>query len=77
MKIQPLADERGLFARTFCTDEFRQHKLNSNFIRCNVSFTSQRGTIRGMHDRVNPYIETKLVCCTRGSIYDVILDILI
>jgi dTDP-4-dehydrorhamnose 3,5-epimerase len=75
IEIQPLTDERGFFARTFCTNEFQEHGLNSNFVQCNVSFTSQRGTIRGMHYQIAPYTETKLVRCTRGAIYDVILDL--
>ena len=75
IEIQPIADDRGFFSRTFCIDEFQQHGLNSNFVQCNVSFTSQQGTIRGMHYQVAPDTETKLVRCTRGAIYDVILDL--
>jgi dTDP-4-dehydrorhamnose 3,5-epimerase len=75
IEIEPILDERGFFARSFCTDEFQQHGLNANFVQCNVSFTSQRGTIRGMHYQVTPDTETKLVRCTRGAIYDVILDL--
>jgi dTDP-4-dehydrorhamnose 3,5-epimerase len=75
IEIQPITDERGCFARTFCADEFQQHGLNFNFVQCNVSFTSQQGTIRGMHYQISPHTETKLVRCTRGEIYDVILDL--
>ena len=75
IEIEPHADERGFFARSFCTDEFQQHGLNTNFVQCNVSFTSQQGTIRGMHYQVAPDTETKLVRCTRGAIYDVLLDL--
>ena len=75
IEIQPIADDRGFFSRTFCIDEFQQHGLNSNFVQCNVSFTSQQGTIRGMHYQVAPHTETKLVRCTRGAIYDIILDL--
>ena len=75
IEIEPHPDERGFFARSFCADEFQQHGLNTNFVQCNVSFTSQLGTIRGMHYQVSPDTETKLVRCTRGSIYDVILDL--
>jgi dTDP-4-dehydrorhamnose 3,5-epimerase len=75
IEIQPITDERGFFARSFCADEFQQHGLNSNFVQCNVSFTSQRGTIRGMHYQIDPDTETKLVRCTQGAIYDVILDL--
>jgi dTDP-4-dehydrorhamnose 3,5-epimerase len=75
IEIQPIADERGFFARTFCTTEFSQHGLAANFHQCNVSFSSQQGTIRGMHYQVSPDTETKLVRCTKGAIYDVILDL--
>jgi dTDP-4-dehydrorhamnose 3,5-epimerase len=75
IEIHPIADERGFFARSFCTSEFQQHGLNPNFVQCNVSFTAQKGTIRGMHYQVAPDTETKLVRCTRGAIYDVILDL--
>ena len=73
--IQPISDDRGFFARSFCIDEFRQHELETNFNQCNVSFTSRQGTIRGMHYQLSPYAEAKLVRCTTGSIYDVILDL--
>jgi dTDP-4-dehydrorhamnose 3,5-epimerase len=75
IEIQLITDERGFFARSFCADEFQQHGLNPNFVQCNVSFTSQRGTIRGMHYQIHPYAETKLVRCTQGAIYDVIVDL--
>jgi dTDP-4-dehydrorhamnose 3,5-epimerase len=75
IEIQPITDERGFFARSFCANEFQQHGLNSDFAQCNVSFTAKRGTIRGMHYQVAPDTETKLVRCTRGAIYDIILDL--
>jgi dTDP-4-dehydrorhamnose 3,5-epimerase len=75
IEIEAMVDERGFFARSFCTNEFQQHGLNANFVQCNVSFTSQRGTIRGMHYQIAPDTETKLVRCTKGAIYDVILDL--
>jgi dTDP-4-dehydrorhamnose 3,5-epimerase len=75
IEIQPITDERGFFARSFCADEFHQHGLSSNFAQCNVSFTAKRGTIRGMHYQVAPDTEAKLVRCTKGAIYDVILDL--
>ncbi len=75
IEIHPITDERGFFARSFCTDEFQQQGLNSNFVQCNVSFTAQKGTIRGMHYQIAPDTETKLVRCSRGAIYDVILDL--
>jgi dTDP-4-dehydrorhamnose 3,5-epimerase len=75
IEIQPFRDERGFFARSFCTDEFKHQGLDHNFVQCSVSFTSQLGTVRGMHYQIAPDTETKLVRCTRGSIYDVILDL--
>jgi dTDP-4-dehydrorhamnose 3,5-epimerase len=75
IEIEPMNDERGFFARSFCTEEFQQQGLASNFVQCSISFTSQLGTIRGMHYQIAPDTETKLVRCTRGAIYDVILDL--
>ncbi len=75
IEIEPHVDERGFFARTFCMQEFANHGLESTFQQCNVSFTKKQGTIRGMHYQVSPYTETKLVRCTKGAIYDVILDL--
>lgn len=75
--IEPerIGDERGFFARTFCHKEFEDHGLNPKVVQCNVSFNTKRGTLRGMHYQVAPYEEAKLVRCTRGAIYDVILDL--
>ena len=68
-------DERGFFARTFCSREFAAHNLDQTFVQCNVSFNLRKGTLRGMHFQSAPYEETKLVRCTRGSLYDVIIDL--
>lgn len=73
--LQKLEDERGFFARSFCRREFESHGLNPNVVQCNVSFNDKRGTMRGMHYQVKPFEEAKLVRCTRGSIYDVIVDL--
>jgi dTDP-4-dehydrorhamnose 3,5-epimerase len=75
--IEPerIKDERGFFARTFCRREFEAHGLNPDLLQCNVSFNRKRGTLRGMHFQVAPHAETKLVRCTRGAIYDVIIDL--
>ena len=69
------ADERGFFARTFCNHEFEEHGLNSQVAQCNVSFNRKKGTLRGMHYQAAPWSEAKLVRCTAGSIYDVIIDL--
>jgi dTDP-4-dehydrorhamnose 3,5-epimerase len=68
-------DERGFFARTFCQEEFRKHGLNPQLVQCSVSYNRSRGTLRGMHYQTAPYAETKLVRCTKGAIYDVIIDL--
>jgi dTDP-4-dehydrorhamnose 3,5-epimerase len=70
-----LADERGFFARTCCRKELEQHGLNSDWVQCNISYNKRKGTLRGMHFQVDPYAETKLVRCTMGAIYDVIVDL--
>jgi len=75
--IEPefLEDERGFFARTWCQEEFAAHGINCQFVQCNVSFNKKRGTLRGMHYQVKPHEEAKLVRCTMGALYDVILDL--
>ncbi|AKG23275.1 dTDP-4-dehydrorhamnose 3,5-epimerase [Calothrix sp. 336/3] len=67
-------DHRGFFARTFCAKEFEEHGLKPTVSQCNLSFNHKKGTLRGMHYQVSPATETKLVRCTRGAIYDVIID---
>jgi dTDP-4-dehydrorhamnose 3,5-epimerase len=73
--VDPRADSRGLFARTFCTQEFEDASLESHFVQCSVSFNVQRGTLRGLHYQLAPSCETKLVRCTSGSLFDVIVDL--
>jgi dTDP-4-dehydrorhamnose 3,5-epimerase len=68
-------DSRGYFARTFCRDEFAAHGLASDFVQCNTSYNARRGTLRGMHFQLAPHEEAKLVRCTRGAIFDVVLDL--
>jgi dTDP-4-dehydrorhamnose 3,5-epimerase len=68
-------DERGFFARTFCQEEFRARGLNPSLAQCSLSFNQKRGTLRGLHRQAAPGEEAKLVRCTRGSIYDVIVDV--
>ena len=68
-------DDRGAFGRTWCQREFEEHGLSTQLSQCNVSITLRRGTIRGMHFQRPPYAEIKLVRCTRGAIFDVIIDL--
>ena len=68
-------DDRGFFARTFCRDEFREHGLNPDVVQSSIAFNRQKGTIRGMHFQFPPAHETKLIRVTRGSLFDVIIDL--
>jgi dTDP-4-dehydrorhamnose 3,5-epimerase len=69
------ADERGFFARSWCQREFEYHGLNPKVVQCNVSFNERKGTLRGIHYQDAPHQETKLVRCTKGAIYDVVVDL--
>lgn len=73
--LEPHYDERGFFARTFGPDEFEAHGLNPRLVQCSLSRNRLKGTLRGMHYQEAPHAETKLVRCTMGSIYDVIIDL--
>jgi dTDP-4-dehydrorhamnose 3,5-epimerase len=73
--LEKRTDERGFFARTYCEREFDSHKLYSRFVQCNTSFNKLKGTLRGMHFQEAPHGEVKLIRCTRGAIYDVIIDL--
>ena len=68
-------DERGVFARTFCAEEFRKHGLEFSVCQCSVSFNPTRGTLRGLHSQASPHEEVKLVRCSSGAIHDVIVDL--
>ena len=73
--VEPKTDDRGFFARTWCQEEFETQGLNPRLRQCNVSYNTQKGTLRGMHYQEAPYREAKLVRCTKGSIYDVAVDL--
>lgn len=75
IELEPHHDERGYFARTFCKQAFAEHGLVTDFIQMSTSFNAKKGQIRGMHYQAAPYEETKIVRCTRGAVYDVILDL--
>lgn len=75
ISIEEHHDERGFFARTWCQREFEERGLDRRLVQCSVSVNARRGTLRGMHYQVMPYSETKLVRCTRGAIYDVVIDL--
>ena len=73
--LERFIDERGFFARSWCQREFEEHGLNPHLVQCNISFNISKGTLRGMHYQVSPCDEARLVRCTMGSIYDVIVDL--
>ena len=75
--IEPekMEDERGFFARTWDKKKFVEHGLNPKLVQCSISFNKKKGTLRGMHYQVAPYEEAKLVRCTKGKIFDVIIDL--
>lgn len=73
--LELLPDERGFFARTYCLDEFAAHGLSAPLRQCSVSFNARKGTLRGLHHQAAPHEEHKLVRCTSGAIFDVIVDI--
>ena len=68
-------DDRGFFARSFCKEEFQKHGLDIDIVQCNISYNKKKGTLRGMHYQVPPFEEAKIVSCTKGSIYDVVVDL--
>ena len=73
--LERFEDKRGFFSRSWCKEEFKKHGLNDRLIQCNISFNKKAGTLRGMHFQIHPYEEAKLVRCTMGSIFDVIIDL--
>lgn len=75
IEVEKINDERGFFARTWDKEKFEKHNLNSNIVQCSISINKKKGTIRGMHYQVKPYEESKIVRCTKGKIFDVIIDL--
>jgi dTDP-4-dehydrorhamnose 3,5-epimerase len=75
IELDRIEDERGFFARTFCRDEFAEHGLATEIVQANTAFNRRNGTLRGMHFQAAPHEEAKLVRCTRGAVYDVIVDL--
>jgi dTDP-4-dehydrorhamnose 3,5-epimerase len=75
LRLEKIHDDRGFFARSYCRREFLEIGLNPDIVQCNISFNKKKGTLRGMHFQLPPHEEAKLVRCTRGAIYDVIIDI--
>src|SRR6202000_1422294 len=76
-RVEPelAVDKRGAFARRFCADEFRARGLEADMVQRSISINYRAGTIRGMHFQVAPRLEAKIVRCTRGAIFDVMVDL--
>jgi dTDP-4-dehydrorhamnose 3,5-epimerase len=76
-RIEPrmIEDERGAFGRRFCADEFRARGLEADLVQRSISFNARAGTLRGMHFQAAPHLEAKIVRCTRGAIFDVLVDL--
>ncbi len=75
IEMQRLEDERGFFARSYCAEQFAVRGLSATMPQSSVSFNARRATLRGLHYQAEPHAEDKLVRCTAGSIYDVIVDL--
>ena len=75
IEVEPVADERGFFARSFCDREFAERGLETRFVQQSISHNTRRGTLRGVHFQREPHTETKLVRCITGSLYDLIVDL--
>lgn len=73
--LEPIADERGFFARGWCEDEFAAHGLVADWRQSNIQFSPQAGTLRGIHYQAPPHAEVKLVRCTSGVAWDVAVDV--
>jgi len=75
IEVEKNEDERGFFARSWCAREFAAKGLDHNLVQCNVSFNKRKGALRGLHYQTPPHAEVKLVRCTKGSLFDVIVDL--
>ncbi len=75
VEIKKIKDERGFFARTWDKDEFSKMELDSEFVQSSISANNKKGTLRGMHYQIEPYEESKIVTCTKGKIFDAIIDL--
>jgi dTDP-4-dehydrorhamnose 3,5-epimerase len=75
IELEPFFDDRGFFSRSWCRNEFEAHGLNTRLVQCNIAYSKKRGILRGMHYQIPPHAECKLVRCTTGRVYDVLLDL--
>ena len=75
IELEKLNDERGFFARTWDKEVFEKKGFDSKLVQCNISFNKLKGTVRGIHYQTTPFEESKIVRCTKGKIFDVIIDL--
>lgn len=75
IEIEKRSDARGFFARAWCENEFHEHGIDVQFVQANIGFSEHAGTVRGLHYQLAPHEETKLIRCTRGAVFDVIVDL--
>jgi dTDP-4-dehydrorhamnose 3,5-epimerase len=75
IEIEKHEDERGFFGRSWCVNEMKDHGIDMNILQANISLNKSKGTLRGMHYQLAPHQEAKLVRCSKGSIFDVIIDL--
>ncbi|PEN09260.1 dTDP-4-dehydrorhamnose 3,5-epimerase [Longimonas halophila] len=72
---EPHGDDRGFFARMLCVDELAAHGLGMDIVQVNISYSAEAGTLRGLHYQAPPHAEAKMIRCTRGAIFDVMVDL--
>ena len=75
IELEPIADDRGYFMRSYCARSFLEHGLETHFVQHSRSYSVRKGTLRGMHFQTAPHTEVKIVSCIAGAIYDVIVDL--
>ena len=75
IKLIPISDQRGVFSRLFCSDEFHEIGFYKQIVQINQSYNRIKGTIRGMHFQYPPFAEDKIIKCLRGVVYDVLIDL--
>jgi dTDP-4-dehydrorhamnose 3,5-epimerase len=75
IELEKRGDDRGFFARFFCSNEYAAHGLDGRIVQINNSLSRIKGTLRGLHYQLAPKAETKVIRCIRGALYDVILDL--
>lgn len=75
IEINKLGDERGFFGRSWCRKEMEENGLNANIAQVNTARTQEKGTLRGLHYQIAPYQECKMIRCTKGAIFNIIVDI--